>query len=140
MICQEQWLNQQQYYFDHQEYLHNHKNYGHNQQRNRYNHYMCFHSEYINGKNQQKIVHGKRSGINLNNVRRLQMWSNQKMKYATFIHNARCFRVVVQRTHKLVMMGHINFEDHVLIKRWKVNEKMIVMGRMSKDKKKQGNC
>jgi hypothetical protein len=38
------------------------------------------------------------------------------------------------------MMGHINFEDHVLIKRWKVNEKMIVMGRMSKDKKKQGNC
>ncbi len=25
--------------------------------------------------------------------------------------------------HKLVVMGHINFEDHVLIKRQQVNEK-----------------
>ncbi len=37
----------------------------------------------------------------------------------TFIHNndAKCFHVVVQGTHKLVMMGHIDFEDHALIKR-----------------------
>jgi hypothetical protein len=48
------------------------------------------------------------------------MWSNWKMKFAMFIHNddAKCFHVVVQRTHKLVMIGCINFKDHVLIKRW----------------------
>jgi hypothetical protein len=36
-----------------------------------------------------------------------------------FIHNddANGFHVVVQRTHKLVMMGCINFEDHALINR-----------------------
>jgi len=47
------------------------------------------------------------------------MWSNQKMKFVTFIHNddAKCFHMVVQRKHKLVVMGCINFEDHVLIKR-----------------------
>jgi hypothetical protein len=41
------------------------------------------------------------------------------MKFATFIHNddVKCFHVVVQRKHKLVVMGCINFEDHVLIKR-----------------------
>jgi hypothetical protein len=38
------------------------------------------------------------------------------MKFMTFIHNddAKCFHVLVQRTHKLVEMGDINFEDHVL--------------------------
>jgi hypothetical protein len=47
------------------------------------------------------------------------MWSNQKMKFTTFIHNddVKCFYVVVQGTHKLVMMGRINFKDDVLIKR-----------------------
>jgi hypothetical protein len=42
------------------------------------------------------------------------------MKSTTFIHNddVKCFHMVVQGTHKLVMMGHINFEDHALIKRW----------------------
>jgi len=47
------------------------------------------------------------------------MCSNQKMKFATFIHNddAKCFHMAVQRIHKLVVMGHINFEDHALIKR-----------------------
>jgi hypothetical protein len=46
------------------------------------------------------------------------MWSNRKMKSAMFIHtyDAKCFYVVVQGTHKLVVMGHINFKDHVLIK------------------------
>jgi hypothetical protein len=47
--------------------------------------------------------------------------------------------MVVQRTHKLVVMGCINFEDHELIKRQWVDEKMNVMGRMLKDKIKQGN-
>jgi hypothetical protein len=46
------------------------------------------------------------------------MWNNRKMKFATFIHDdVRCFHVVVQGTHKLVVMDHINFQDHVLIKR-----------------------
>jgi hypothetical protein len=36
------------------------------------------------------------------------------------------------------MMGFINFEDHVLIKRQQVDEKMNVMRGMFKDKKKQG--
>jgi len=41
------------------------------------------------------------------------------MKSATLIHNdsAKCFHVAVQKTHKLVMVGRINFEDHALIKR-----------------------
>ncbi len=41
------------------------------------------------------------------------------MKSTTFIHNdgAKCFDMVIEGTHKLVVMGHINFKDHVLIKR-----------------------
>ncbi len=41
--------------------------------------------------------------------------------------------------HKLVVVGHFNFEDHVLIKRQRANEKMNVKGGMFKDKKKRGN-
>jgi hypothetical protein len=37
-------------------------------------------------------------------------------------------------------MGHINFEDHALIKRWHVDEKMNLTGGMFKDEKKPGNC
>jgi hypothetical protein len=35
------------------------------------------------------------------------------MKSETFIHNddGECFRVVLQGTQKVVVMGHINFED-----------------------------
>jgi hypothetical protein len=42
------------------------------------------------------------------------------MKSAMFIHNddVKCFHVAVQGTHKLVAIGYINFEEHVLIKRW----------------------
>ncbi len=47
--------------------------------------------------------------------------------------------MVVQKTHKLVMTGCINFEDHALIKRRLANEKMNVMSKMFKDEKKQGN-
>ncbi len=63
------------------------------------------------------------------------------MKSTTFIHNddAKCFHMVVQGTHKFVMMGCINFEDHALIKRRQVDEKLNVMGGMFKDEKKQGN-
>ncbi len=42
--------------------------------------------------------------------------------------------------HKLVMMGHVNFKDHVLIKIQLVDEKMNVMDKMFKDKKKRSNC
>ncbi len=61
------------------------------------------------------------------------------MKSKTFIHNddAKCFHMVVQRTHKLVMMGHINFKDHASIKRWWANENMNVIGEMFKDEKKR---
>jgi hypothetical protein len=47
------------------------------------------------------------------------MWNNWKMQFATFIHNddTKNFHVVVQGTHKLVMMGRINFEDFALIQR-----------------------
>ncbi len=70
------------------------------------------------------------------------MWSNWNIKSATFIHNddTKCFHVVVQGTHKLIVMGHINFEDHVLIKKQCTNEKMNVAGGMFKDRKKWGNC
>jgi hypothetical protein len=48
------------------------------------------------------------------------------MKFMTFIHNddVKCFHVVIQRTHKLIVMGHINFEDYALIKRWWADERM----------------
>jgi hypothetical protein len=47
------------------------------------------------------------------------MWANKKMKFEAFILNddMKCLHVVVQRTHKVIIMGCINFEDHVLIKR-----------------------
>jgi hypothetical protein len=49
------------------------------------------------------------------------MWNNQKMKFVASIHNdeVKCFHIVaVQKIHKLIMMGHINFEDHMLIRIW----------------------
>ncbi len=63
------------------------------------------------------------------------------MKFVMLICNddVKCFHVTVQWTHKLVVMGCINFEDHVLIKRWRVNEKMNVTGRKFRDEKKGGN-
>ncbi len=58
------------------------------------------------------------------------------MKSMTFIHNddVKCFHVVIQGTHKPVVMGCINFEDHALIKRHEACKKMNVMVRMLKDK------
>jgi len=66
------------------------------------------------------FIYNERNGINTNNVGRLWMWSNWKMKSATFIHNddVKCFHVAIKRTHKLVVMGHINFKNHALIKKW----------------------
>jgi hypothetical protein len=63
------------------------------------------------------------------------------MKYVMFIHNGdvKCFHVAVHMTHKLVMMGHINFEDHALIKRWWADEKMNMTGGILKEEKKRGN-
>jgi len=65
------------------------------------------------------------------------MWNNWKMKFTTFIHNddAKCFHVAIQGTHKLVMMGYINFEDHALIKRQWASKKLNVTSEMFKDKK-----
>ncbi len=66
------------------------------------------------------------------------MWTNQKMKFAAFIHNddLKCFHVVIQGSHKLVVMGCINIEDHALIKRQQACIKMNVMGEKLKDEKK----
>jgi hypothetical protein len=71
------------------------------------------------------------------NVGKLWMWSYWKMKSTTFIHNdgAKCFHVVIQGTHKLVVMGCINFEDHALInKRW-ASKKMNALVSKFKDEK-----
>jgi hypothetical protein len=35
------------------------------------------------------------------------------------------------------MMGHINFEDHALIKRYQVGKKVNAMNRMFRDEKKK---
>ncbi len=45
-------------------------------------------------------VQGEQSGVITYNARRLQMWSNWMMKYATFIHNddGKCFHMVIQGT------------------------------------------
>ncbi len=63
------------------------------------------------------------------------------MKSVAFIHNddVKCFHMVVQRTHKLVVMGHINFEDHALIEIQWVGKKKNVIRGMFKDEKEQGN-
>jgi hypothetical protein len=44
------------------------------------------------------------------NVGRLRMWSNWKMKSVALIHNddVKCFHMVVQGTHKIVVMSCIN--------------------------------
>jgi len=41
------------------------------------------------------------------------------MKSTMFIHNddIKCFHMAIQGTHKLVMMGRIDFENHVLLKK-----------------------
>jgi hypothetical protein len=61
------------------------------------------------------------------------------MKYVAFIHNddMMCFHVVIKGTYKLVLMGHINFKDHVLIKRWQACKKMNVMSETFKDERKR---
>jgi len=60
------------------------------------------------------------------------------MKSATFIHNydVKCFHVVVQGT-QTCSDGSYYFEDHMLIKRRWVDEKMNVIGRMCKDEKNE---
>jgi len=65
----------------------------------------------------------------------------------TSIHNddVKCFHVVVQETHKLVVMGHINLKDHMLIKRQWVGKKWMQWAWYSRTKKnkvtiKSGLC
>jgi len=63
------------------------------------------------------------------------------MTFATSIHNdgVKCFHVVAQETHKLVVMGRINFKNHTLIKRWQACKKMNARSGRFKDEKK-GKC
>ncbi len=60
------------------------------------------------------------------------------MKFVAFIHNddANCFHMVVEGTHKFVVIGHITFEDHALIKRQNVGQKMNVTIKKLRTKKK----
>jgi hypothetical protein len=69
------------------------------------------------------------------------MWSYRKMKSEAFIHNddIKSLHVVVQGTQKMVVMGCINFEDHVLIKKQWAGDKMNVMNEKFKNGKKQCN-
>jgi hypothetical protein len=62
------------------------------------------------------------------------MQNSQQMRYEVFIHNddVMCFHM----TQKVVVMGHHNFKDKLLIKRWWVGQKMNVTGGKLKDKKK----
>jgi hypothetical protein len=55
----------------------------------------------------------------------------------TSIHNddMKCFHVVVYEIDKLVVMGHINFKDHALIKRRQASKTMNETSEMFKDKK-----
>ncbi len=59
------------------------------------------------------------------------------MKSVASIHNddMKCFHMVVQDIHKLVVMGRISFEDHALIKRRWASKKMNATSGMFKDKK-----
>jgi hypothetical protein len=64
------------------------------------------------------------------------------MRFEAFIHNddMMCFYVVIQGTQKMVVMGHHNFKDEALIKRWWASHKMNGTCKKFKDKNKQSNC
>jgi hypothetical protein len=52
-----------------------------------------------------------------------------------FHPDMKCFHIVVQGTHKIVLISCINFEDHALIKRQQVDEKMNATNERFKDEK-----
>jgi hypothetical protein len=60
------------------------------------------------------------------------------MECEAFIFNddVECLHMAIQGSHKLVMMGRINFENHALIKRWQVSKQMNATCGKFKDKKK----
>ncbi len=64
------------------------------------------------------------------------------MRSQVFIHNdeVTCFHVVVQGTQKMVVMGHHNFKDEALIKRWWAGQKMNGISKKVKDENKWSNC
>jgi hypothetical protein len=47
------------------------------------------------------------------------MQNSQQMRSKTFIHNddMMCFNMAIQGTQKVLVMGHHNFKDELLIKR-----------------------
>jgi hypothetical protein len=47
------------------------------------------------------------------------------MEFEALILNdeMKCLHGAVQGTHKFIVMGPINYKDHVLIKRWRVGKK-----------------
>jgi hypothetical protein len=63
------------------------------------------------------------------------------MRFEVFIHDddVMCFHVAIQGTQKMVVMGHHNFKDKVLIKIWQACPKMNGTNKKLKDKNKQNN-
>ncbi len=89
-----------------------------------------------------KGIHGEQHGISIVNLGGLWMQNIQRMRSEAFIHNddVRCFHVVIKKTQKMVMMGHHNFEDKVIIKRQWVGQKMNGTSGKLKDENKWSNC
>jgi hypothetical protein len=52
-----------------------------------------------------------------------------------FHPDMKCFHIVVQGTHKIVLISCINFEDHALIKRQRADKKMNATSERFKDEK-----
>jgi len=65
------------------------------------------------------------------------MQNNWKTKSKAFIHNddVMCFRMHVQGTQKVVVMGCHNFKDEPLIKRRRASQKMNATSKKFKDEK-----
>ncbi len=61
------------------------------------------------------------------------------MRSKAFIHNddMMCFHVVVQGTQKVVVMGHHNFKDEALIKRWWASQNNECNRKEAQGKKNQ---
>jgi hypothetical protein len=61
------------------------------------------------------------------------------MEFEALIFNdeRKCLHMVVQGTHKFIVISHINYKDRSLIKRWWACKKMNVINEKFKDQKKR---
>jgi hypothetical protein len=79
---------------------------------------------------------GKTTWSHIVNLGGLWMQSSQKRRFEAFIHNDEviCFHMALQGTQKMIVMGHYNFKDEILIKRWQVVQKLNGTGRKLRTK------